>query len=46
MLLLYPQFPDTFWTFKHALKFIHKKAADVKTNSEPERIPSNMKDIL
>jgi len=26
-LLLYPQFPDTFWSFKHALKFIHKRAA-------------------
>ena len=26
-LLVYPAFPDTFWSFKHALKFIHKKAA-------------------
>ncbi|MGD0057819.1 MAG: DUF4070 domain-containing protein [Verrucomicrobiia bacterium] len=26
VLLLYPEFPDTFWSFKHALKFIHKKA--------------------
>jgi radical SAM superfamily enzyme YgiQ (UPF0313 family) len=26
-LLIYPPFPDTFWSFKHALKFIHKKAA-------------------
>lgn len=26
VLLLYPQFPDTFWSFKHALKFIRKKA--------------------
>lgn len=26
-LLLYPKFPDTFWSFKHALKFIHKKAS-------------------
>ena len=25
-LLLYPQSPDTFWSFKHALKFISKKA--------------------
>ena len=25
-LLVYPEFPDTFWSFKHALKFIHKKA--------------------
>jgi len=27
ILLIYPAFPDTFWSFKHALKFIHKKAA-------------------
>ncbi len=27
VLLLYPEFPDTFWSFKHALKFIHKKAS-------------------
>jgi len=26
-LLIYPQYPDTFWGFKHALKFIHRKAA-------------------
>ena len=26
-LLIYPAFPDTFWSFKHALKFIHKKSA-------------------
>lgn len=26
-LLVYPQYPDTFWSFKHALKFISKKAA-------------------
>ncbi len=26
VLLLYPQFPDTFWSFKHALRFIRKKA--------------------
>jgi hypothetical protein len=26
VLLVYPQFPDTFWSFKHALKFIRKKA--------------------
>jgi radical SAM superfamily enzyme YgiQ (UPF0313 family) len=25
--LVYPQFPDTFWSFKHALPFIHKKAS-------------------
>ena len=27
VLLLYPEFPDTFWSFQHALKFIRKKAA-------------------
>lgn len=26
-LLLYPEFPETFWSFKHALKFIHKRAS-------------------
>lgn len=26
-LLLYPEFADTFWSFKHALKFIRKRAA-------------------
>ncbi len=28
VLLLYPQYPDTFWSFKHALKFISKKAVN------------------
>ena len=27
VLLIYPEFPDTFWSFKHALKFIRKKSA-------------------
>jgi radical SAM superfamily enzyme YgiQ (UPF0313 family) len=26
-LLLYPEFRDTFWSFKHALKFIHRHAS-------------------
>ena len=26
-LLLYPQFPDTFWSFKHILKFVHRKSS-------------------
>jgi radical SAM superfamily enzyme YgiQ (UPF0313 family) len=26
-LLIYPQYPDSFWSFKHALRFISKKAA-------------------
>lgn len=28
ILLLYPKYPDTFWSFKHALKFIFKKAVN------------------
>lgn len=27
ILLIYPEYPDTFWSFKHSLKFISKKAA-------------------
>jgi radical SAM superfamily enzyme YgiQ (UPF0313 family) len=27
ILMVYPQYPDTFWSFKHALNFISKKAA-------------------
>lgn len=27
VLLIYPEFPDTFWSFKHALGFIRKKAS-------------------
>lgn len=27
ILLVYPQCPDSFWSFKHALKFTNKKAA-------------------
>lgn len=27
VLLVYPQFPDSFWSFKHALPFIGKRAA-------------------
>ncbi|MCC6682832.1 MAG: B12-binding domain-containing radical SAM protein [Phycisphaeraceae bacterium] len=27
ILLVYPAFPDTFWSFRHALKFVHKRAA-------------------
>jgi radical SAM superfamily enzyme YgiQ (UPF0313 family) len=26
ILLVYPQYPDTFWSFRHALKFIFKRA--------------------
>ena len=27
VLLVYPEFPDTYWSFKHALEFEGKKAA-------------------
>jgi radical SAM superfamily enzyme YgiQ (UPF0313 family) len=27
VLLIYPEFPETFWSFKHALRFIRKKAS-------------------
>jgi radical SAM superfamily enzyme YgiQ (UPF0313 family) len=27
VLMIYPKYPDTYWGFKHALKFISKKAA-------------------
>jgi len=27
-LLLYPQFPDTFWSFKHAVKFVGRAACN------------------
>ena len=27
VLLVYPNYPDSFWSFKHALRFISKKAA-------------------
>ena len=26
ILLIYPEFPDTFWSMKHALKFVGKRA--------------------
>ncbi len=28
ILLVYPHYPDSFWSFKHALRFISKKAAN------------------
>ncbi len=27
ILMVYPRYPDTFWSFRHALKFISKKAS-------------------
>jgi radical SAM superfamily enzyme YgiQ (UPF0313 family) len=29
ILLVYPKYPDTYWSFKHALKFVSKKAVNV-----------------
>jgi radical SAM superfamily enzyme YgiQ (UPF0313 family) len=28
ILLVYPEYPDTFWSFKYALKFVSKKASN------------------
>lgn len=28
ILFIYPKYPDTFWSFKHALKFVFKKATN------------------
>jgi len=27
VLLIYPEFPDTFWSFRHALEFVRRRAA-------------------
>ena len=27
ILFVYPEYPDTFWGFRHALKFVGKKAS-------------------
>lgn len=27
VLLIYPKFPDTFWSFKHVMKYVNKKAS-------------------
>ncbi|HOU43744.1 MAG TPA: B12-binding domain-containing radical SAM protein [Anaerolineaceae bacterium] len=27
ILMLYPEFPDTFWSFRHALQFVRKKSS-------------------
>lgn len=29
ILLVYPKYPDTYWSFKHALKFVFKKAVNI-----------------
>ena len=28
ILLVYPEFPDTFWSFKHALQFVRKSSSN------------------
>ena len=28
ILMVYPKYPETFWSFKHALKFVYKKATN------------------
>ena len=28
LLMVFPEFPDTFWSFKHALKFVNKKVSN------------------
>ena len=27
ILMIYPEFPDTFWSFKHALRFVSRRAS-------------------
>ena len=29
ILLVHPKYPDTYWSFKHALKFVLKKVANI-----------------
>ena len=56
VLLIYPKFPDTFWSFRHALKFIHRKASSpplglltiaamLPGEWEKELIDMNVKDL-
>ena len=33
VLLIYPQFSDTFWSFKYALRFIRKRAFSRRSDS-------------
>ncbi|MCX6162997.1 MAG: hypothetical protein NTV87_16890 [Ignavibacteriae bacterium] len=48
VLLIYPEYPATFWSFKHALPFINKKVAlptncinSIFTFSSLNNIPTN-----
>jgi radical SAM superfamily enzyme YgiQ (UPF0313 family) len=56
VLLVYPECPDTFWSFKHALKFVHKKAgspplglltvaAMLPPDWEPRLVDLNVQDL-
>ena len=41
ILLVYPKYPDTFWSFKHALKFISKKALYPSVGAVDGRCPAS-----
>ena len=45
ILLVNPEYPDTFWSFKHALKFVSKKAAfpPLGLLTVASMLPSNFK---
>jgi hypothetical protein len=39
ILLIYPEFPDTFWSFKHALKFLREyRPPKIRVPLEPQYI--------
>ena len=57
ILLVYPSYPDTFWSFRHALRFISKKAAFpplglltvasmLPGNWEKKLVDMNVKDLV
>jgi len=37
VLLVYPRSPDTFWSFKHVLRFVAKRAAFPPLQADQER---------
>ena len=51
ILLVYPEYPETFWGLKHALKFVFKKAAHqplglmTVANILPENWPKKLVDL-